>query len=151
MRQEELRTMRRLFSICGALLLAAWITSAQQGLTLQVQLHYTGSGTVDETHKIFVALWDSANFTDDGGGPPIAVQSATSKNGTVTFSDIQKAPVYVSAAYDPTGKWDAQSPPPSGSSLGMYTKTPPKPEPINITPGKAAKVTISFDDSNKVK
>ncbi len=143
--------MRRLFVICGALLLGALMASAQPGLTLQVQLHYTGSGTVDETHKIFVALWDSASFTDGDGGPPVAVQSTTSKNGTVTFSDVQKVPAYISAAYDPTGNWDAQSAPPSGSSLGMYSKTPPKPEPINIEPGKTAKVTISFDDSNKVK
>ncbi len=143
--------MRRLFAMCGALLLAALITPAQQGLTLEVQLHYTGPGTVDATHKIFVALWDSAGFANGEGGPPVAVQSATSKNGTVTFSDVQKVPAYVSAAYDPTGNWDAQSNPPSGSSLGMYSKTPPKPEPIDISKGKIAKVTISFDDSNKVK
>src|SRR5260370_32781526 len=142
--------MRRIFAMCGAFLLGALMASAQQGLTLQVQLHYTGTGTVDETHKIFVALWDSSSFAD-GAAIPVAVQSATSKNGTVTFSDVQKVPAYVSAAYDPTGNWDAQSPPPSGSSLGMYTKTPPKPEPINIEPGNIAKVTISFDDSHKVK
>jgi len=134
--------------MCGALLLSALMISAQQGLTLQVQLHYTGSGTVDEAHKIFVALWDSA---DTDGAPPVDVKAATSKNGTVTFTDVKKVPAYVSAAYDPTGHWDAQSPPPSGSSLGMYSKAPPKPDPIDITPGKVAKVTISFDDSNKVK
>jgi hypothetical protein len=143
--------MRRLFVICGALLLCALMTSAQQGLTLQVQLHYTGSGTVDDTHKIYVALWDSAGFTGADSAPPVDVKASTSKNGTVTFTDVKKVPAYVSAAYDPTGKWDAQSPPPAGSSLGMYSKTPPKPEPINITPGKAAKVTITFDDSNKVQ
>jgi hypothetical protein len=142
--------MRRLSVMCGVLLLVALMISAQQGLTLQVQLHYTGSGTVDDTHKIFVALWDSAGFTDSGA-PPVGVQAATSKNGTVTFSDVKKVPAYVSAAYDPTGKWDAQSPPPSGSSLGMYSKTPGKPEPIDITPGKVAKVTITFDDTNKVQ
>src|SRR5260370_13600439 len=93
--------MRRLFVICGALLLGALMASAQPGLTLQVQLHYTGSGTVDETHKIFVALWDSSAFTDDHT-PPVAVQPASSKNGTVTFSDVQKVPAYVHAAYEPT-------------------------------------------------
>ncbi len=140
--------MKRLLVISGVLLLGALLAPAQQGLTLQVQMHYTGSGTVDETHKIYVALWDSADFVDHGA-PPIAVKSTTSKNGTVTFSDIQKSPVYVSAAYDPTGQWDAQSEPPKGSSFGMYSKAPPKPEAINIAPGKAVKVTISFDDSNK--
>lgn len=125
------------------------MTSAQQGLTLQVQIHYKGSGTVDETHKIFVALWDSPGFTDSGA-PPVAVKPTSSKDGTVTFSDIQKTPAYVSAAYDPAGHWDAQSAPPTGSSLGMYSKAPPKPEPINLTPVRTAKVTITFDDSNKV-
>src|SRR5712664_1678949 len=144
--------MRRLFAMCGALLLAALITTAQQGLTLEVQLHYTGPGTVDATHKIFVALWDSAGFANGEGGPPVAVQSATSKNGTVTFSDVQKVPAYVSAAYDPTGNWDGQSgPPPKGASLGMHSKAPPKPDPIDIAPGKTAKATISFDDTVKVQ
>ena len=140
--------MKRLSAMCGTLLLCALISPAQQGLTLQVQIHYTGSGTVDENHKIFVALWDSADFT---AGPPVAVLSTTSKNGTVTFSDVQKSPAYASTAYDPTGQWDGQSgPPPTGASLGMYSKAPPTPDPIELTPGKAAKVTITFDDTAKM-
>jgi hypothetical protein len=139
--------MKRLSVMCAALLLSALIASSQQGLTLQVQLRYTGSGTVDATHKIFVALWDSPNTE---GGPPVAVQSATSKNGTVTFSDVQKAPAYVTAAYDPSGHWDAQSAPPTGASLGVYSKAPPKPDPIAIAPGKPARVTITFDDKVRV-
>ena len=142
--------MKRLSVMCGALLLGALIASAQSGLTLQVQLHYTGSGSVDATHKIFVALWDSPEFTGNGA-PPIAVKPATSKNGIVTFADVQKVPAYVSAAYDPSGTWDAQSAPPTGASLGMYSKAPPKPDPITITPGKTAKVTITFDDTQKVE
>jgi hypothetical protein len=144
--------MKRLLVICAALLLAALMISAQQDLTLQVQLHYTGSGTVDATHKIFVALWNSAEFSGPGNsGPPVAIKSTTSKNGTVTFSDVQKTPAYVSAAYDPAGQWDGESgPPPKGASIGMYSKAPPKPDPIAITPGKPAKVTLSFDDSSKM-
>ncbi|HEV2688154.1 MAG TPA: hypothetical protein VGV35_06360, partial [Bryobacteraceae bacterium] len=119
--------MKRLYVLFVAVLGSALIASAQQGSTLQVQLHYTGSGTVDATHKIFVALWDSP---EDHAAPPIEVKSSTSKNGVVTFSDVKKVPVYVSAAYDPSGQWDASSPPPTGSSLGVYSKTPPKPDPI---------------------
>ena len=142
-----LELMKRLFCIFGALLLVGAMAAAQQGGTLEVQVHYTGSGTVDAKHQIFVALWD----TPDPNGIPIAVKPTPSKNGTVTFSDVQKGPTYASVAYDPSGNWDASSPPPPGSSLGMYSKTPPKPEPITIVPGKVAKVTISFDDSNKVQ
>src|SRR6266699_741597 len=113
--------MVRLSVLSGALLFSAAIAPAQQDLTLQVQLQYKGSGTVDATHKIFVALWDSADF---GSAPPADVKSATSKNGVVTFSNVKKVPAYVSAAYDPSGRWDASGPPPTGASLGMYTKTP---------------------------
>ena len=140
--------MRRLSILCGALLGGALMAPAQQGQTLQVQLHYTGSGTVDEGHKIFVALWDSADLNS---GPPTDVKSATSKNGIVTFSDVKRVPAYVSAAYDPSGNWDgASGPPPTGASLGVYSKTPPKPDPITITPGKVAKITLSFADATKV-
>ena len=140
--------MKRLSVLFGVLLVGASIAPAQQGLTLQVQLHYTGSGTVDATHKIFVALWDSEDFNS---GPPAEVKSATSKNGMVTFSDVKKVPAYVSAAYDPSGRWDASGPPPNGASLGMYSKAPPKPDPIAITAGKVTKVTLSFDDTAKVQ
>jgi hypothetical protein len=140
--------MIRLSVLSGVLLAGALMAPAQQGQTIQVQLHYTGSGTVDATHKIFVALWDSADFNS---APPTAVQSTASKNGTVTFSDVKKAPAYVSAAYDPTGHWDgASGPPPTGASLGVYSKTPPKPDPIAIVPGKVARITLSFNDSRKV-
>jgi hypothetical protein len=115
--------------------------------TIQVDIDYTGRGTVDANHRVFVALWDSSDMS---GGPPVAVLSVNSKKGAVTFSDVQKVPAYVSAAYDPTGAWDAQSPPPSGTSLGMYSKNPPNPAPVDVAPGKTVKIAITFDDSAKV-
>jgi hypothetical protein len=130
-----------LFAVC-----ALAQTSAEKR-SIQVDINYSGSGTVNASHKIYVALWDSSDMS---GGPPVAVLSLNSKKGTVTFSDVQKVPAYVSGAYDPTGNWDAQSPPPSGSSLGMYSKNPPNPEAIDVARGKTVKVTITFDDSVKV-
>jgi hypothetical protein len=115
--------------------------------TIRVDITYTGSGTVDASHKIYVALWDT---TDLQNATPVAVQSLDSKKGTVTFSDVEKVPAYVSTAFDPTGAWDAKSAPPSGSSLGMYSKKIPTPEPIDVGPGKTARVSITFDDSVRV-
>src|ERR1700685_2408833 len=121
------------FFLAGLLLAFPQQAAPQEkpmGATLQVELNYTGSGTVDENHKIFVALWDSPGFMQ-GSAMPVAVESTASKTGTVTFSGVKTVPAYVSSAYDPTGKWDGQSgPPPPGSSLGVYSKTPGKPEPI---------------------
>lgn len=119
--------------------------------TVKVKLNYTGSGTVDEKHKIFIALWNSPDFMTGGAGMPIGTGSATSKNGTVTLTNVTASPVYVSAAYDSSGNSDGQSgPPPSGTSLGIYSKTPGKPEPIDLSGDKTAEVELTFDDSIKM-
>lgn len=123
--------------------------AAQQGPSIQVQIHYTGTGAVDASHKIYVALWESDNFN---GGPPVDVKSTDSKNGTVTFTNVKKTPAFVSSAYDPTGKWDgASGPPPKDAILGMYGKTPGKPDPITPSAGKPAKIAITFDDKTKAQ
>jgi hypothetical protein len=107
---------KRLWTTAGLFVLCAVCALAQASAdkrTIQVDIDYTGSRIVNASHKIYVALWDSS---DTSGGPPVAVLSLNSKKGTVTFSDVQRVPAFVSAAQDPTGNWDAQSPPPSGSS-----------------------------------
>jgi hypothetical protein len=77
--------------------------------TIQVDINYTGAGLVDSNHKIYVALWDTA---DVQGAEPVTVKSLDSKKGTVTFAEVQKVPAYVSVAFDPTGGWTAESAPP---------------------------------------
>ena len=141
---------KRLGTTLGLLVLFAASIAAQTSAekrTIQVDVNYTGSGTVDAGHKIYVALWDSSDMS---GGPPVEVKSLDSKKGTVTFSGVQKVPAYVSVAYDPTGHWDAQSPPPAGSSLGMYGKTAPNPDAIDVAPGKTVKIGVTFNDAVKV-
>ena len=82
---------------------------------------------------------------------PFAVQAPSSKDGMVTFEDVKKTPVYVSAAYDPSGHWHAQSPPPDGSSLGLYSKAPGQPEAVDLKPGNTNKIELAFDDRVKMK
>jgi hypothetical protein len=142
--------------LCAVLLLgfaAALPQQAQEkGGTIRVQINYTGTGTVDARHKIFVALWDSPDFAQPNAHVmPVAVKSTGSKNGIVTFTNVQKSPAYVSCAFDTTGKWDGQSgPPPTGASLGMYSNAPPAPEAIDVSGGKTAKAKITFDDKIKM-
>ena len=70
--------------------------------TLKVKLRHTGSGTIDEKHKILVFLFDSPAFIERDV-MPLAMRSATSKNETVTFADAAKSPGYIGAIYDTTG------------------------------------------------
>lgn len=122
-------------------------TACAMAQDIQVDVTYTGSGTVNASHKIYVALWPSADFNS---GAPVDIKALDSKKGSVTFTHVQKLPAYVSTAYDPTGAWDAQSGPPSGSSLGTYSTHPPAPGAIDSAPGKTTKVKLTFDDRIKV-
>lgn len=146
---------RHLGLALGVFAAAALLAAAGQNAgnsQLEVMIHYTGASTVDDSHKIYVALWNAPDFVQpDNHAMPIDVKSLASKNGSVTFSDIKASPVYVSTAYDPKGAWDAQSMPPAGSSLGLYSKQPGKPAPIDVKPGHKATVHLTFDDSVKAK
>jgi len=150
---SSIRMDRRDFLLSGTVLVSTLTVGAQDKKSkLEVQVSYTGSGAVDESHKVYVVLWDNPNFiTEEAGAPPIELKGVVSKSAAVQFSDVQASPVYVSMVYDPSGKWDATSPPPPGSSLGVYAIEPGKPAPIPLEPGKTAKISATFDDSYKMK
>ena len=150
---------RRLSALLSALLLILLATGAHaqqddkaaaNGRTLKLKVHYTGTGTVDDKHKIFVFVFNSTEFMQ-GDGQPIATGTTTSKDETATFSDLTASPVYVAVVYDPTGNYDGQSQPPTGSSTAIYSKTPNEPDPIAIDPGKTVEAEITFDDSHKMR
>ncbi len=142
----------------GMLALAAVAQASQQPQeekkapatgTLKVKLNYTGAGTVDDKHKIVLFLFDSPDFVQ-GNVMPIASGFAKAKDETVVFPDLDKSPVYVVAVYDPTGAYEGMSAPPSGSSMGMYMKTPGQPEPVKIEPGGTVQIDLAFDDTAKM-
>ena len=61
--------MNNRFRFMLELLLVAACAFSQNSRTIQVDIAYTGSGTLDANHKIYVALWNSA-LRD--GAPPVA-------------------------------------------------------------------------------
>jgi hypothetical protein len=127
---------------------------AQEGSPLRglrVKVHYKGSGTVDEKHKILVFLFDSPEF-GRSHVMPFAVMSTNSKDGTVTFTDVAKSPAYIGTIYEPSGSYaERQGPPPPGSSRGIYSKTPGQPAPVKVEAGKTASVELTFDDTVKMQ
>jgi hypothetical protein len=141
------------------------LTAAPANKKLKVKVNYTGAGIVDEKHKIYVMLFDANPFTaskleDDSSAPTPPVpaegtshilrrQSASSKNGAITFTDLSISPVYAAAFFDKNGSYDGHSDPVSGSPMGVYGKAVDKAEPITLGAGKAAEVVLAFDDSIK--
>ncbi|HYO80251.1 MAG TPA: hypothetical protein VES20_02530 [Bryobacteraceae bacterium] len=143
----ELMTLG-LLALCPA---QATSQETKTGKTVEVRVNYAGSGAVDENHPIYVVMWDTAAFVEKGSQvPPIATKPVTSKDGTAVFDNVAANPAYISAAYDPAGKWKATSAPPSGSSLGLYANSDGKPQPVKVNSDKPASITLKFDDAFKV-
>lgn len=145
--------MKKFATALCALSLFSWGTAqAQQsakGATLQAHITYTGNGVINQAHKIYVVLWSSPDFVKPTAtdAMPFAITSIASKSATATFQDVRQNPVYLSMAYDPTGKWDGKTAPPVGASLGLYSTEPGTPAPIQLHSAKPTDVSVALDDS----
>jgi hypothetical protein len=145
--------------------------AAPSGKTLKVKLNYTGSGVVDEKHRIYVLVCDADPFTAErleeySGKPAVKQEAAPSgqtqkvahilqrrgaitKDATVTFTNLPTSPVYAVAFFDKAGAYDGHADPSPGSPMGLYGSKPGQPDPIKLQASKAIKVDISFDGSNR--
>jgi hypothetical protein len=127
------------------------VSSGLKASILRVHVSYKGSGIVNQTHNIHVILWNSPDFTKFSGErmKPLAVRPLTSASGTIRFEDVRSNPVYVSVAYDPTGKWDPTGAffPPIGTSLALYCLATGQAAPIQLEPDNVTEISVIFDDS----
>jgi len=136
--------------------MTSWAQTAQPAKpeakprTLTAKVSYTGAGTVDEKHKIFLFLFDNPDFRN-GGVAPIAVKTMSSKSESLTFTEVSASPVYLAAIYDPKGEYQGMDMPPSGASVAIYGMTPDgEIGAIKIEPGQTVKIEMTFDDSTKM-
>ncbi len=110
--------------------------------TLHVKLNYSGAGKLDGKHKIHVLLFDIDPAIQEDF-KPLATQTATVKDDTVTFRKISFSPVYVMAFYDKKGSGT----PEPGSPTGLYGQGAGAMDPIQIEAGKTEEIVLAFDDS----
>jgi hypothetical protein len=112
-----------------------------------VTVTYKGKGPVDQTHEIWVFLFDSAEIA---GARPIATEVLRKNGGTATFANVTQSPVYVRTVYDEKGDYDGFSgPPPSGTPIGQYSKDAKTIAPV--TPGPGAKIKVVFTDAVRMQ
>ena len=108
---------------------------------VNITVNYTGKGTVDASHRLWVWLFSSPDIGP--GSMPIA-QVSLDKNDTVAaFEGITTERVWVAAAFDEKGAMAGDAPPPSGTPIGMYVGSDGAPK--ALAAGETAKLT--FDDS----
>lgn len=119
---------------------------AQTAGDVAVTVTYKGKAKVDDTHEVWVFLFDTPNLGE--GARPIANQTVTKNGGTATFTKVAVDPVYVAVVFDEKGDYDGNAgPPPPGSPIGTYSKDGKTMAPVK--PGAAAKVKVTFDETRR--
>ena len=148
MTRPRMRWMLTLASVLLAAVasrpLAAEPETARAG-DVKVTVKYTGEGTVDTGHRLWVWLFDTPEIGP--GAIPIAEMSIEKNGGTATFTNLAAGKVWVGIAYDVAGGFAGAGPPPTGSPVTIYTE---KGVPTPVTPGPDASVTVTFDDAQKM-
>ena len=115
---------------------------------VSVTVKYTGKGTVDSTHRLWVWLFDNPNIGPDA--IPIGEQSIDKNGGTATFPSVSAKQVYIAIAYDEGGGFMGSGPPPPGSPIALYGAKGPESPAQAVTPGPKAAVTVTFDDTQRM-
>lgn len=113
---------------------------------LSVTVTYTGKGTVDASHRIWVFLFDTPDITVES--EPIDVQSIEANGKATVFKGLSREVVYIATTYDHTGVYADGVPSPE-TAVGIYS-TDGKGTAAGVKTTGAAKVSIKFDDSQKV-
>ena len=127
---------------------AAKGAAAERPGELNLTITYKGKGDVDDTHEIFVWVFDNPNI--GAGSQPIASGVVKKNGGDVRFADLAVTPVYIAVAYDEKGDYDGtQGPPPPGTPVAVYsTDGQGTPAPIEVK--ETAQVSMTFDDSQRM-
>jgi hypothetical protein len=112
---------------------------------LEVAVTYSGKGEVSRQHEISIFLFTDPNIT--AGSMPVAVGTVDENSGAFRFTGLPPV-VYIAVVYDDTGNYEREGPPPPGTPIFLHGMAAGAPE--GVKPGKDAKVTVTFDDSNRM-
>ncbi len=118
-----------------------------KGVTVTVK--YSGKGTVDANHSIWVWLFNTPDINP--GSIPIAEQTIEKNGGTATFANVSPPQVYIAIAYDEKGGFAGQAPPPSGSPIVFYGAKTAKDKPQPVKPGPKTSVRVTFNDAQRMQ
>ena len=117
---------------------------------LAVSIQYTGQGTVDKDHRIWIWLFDNPDSSSWVNTPPLAVGQLSENGAAFNFSELPKE-VYIAMAFDEKGGYDGTSgPPPSGTHIGIYGMASGGSPAAVETGAEDKELKTSFDDSMRM-
>jgi hypothetical protein len=113
------------------------------GGSLTVTLRYTGQGDVDDTHRLWIWIFDTPDIGP--GSMPISEASLAKNGDSTTIEALGPDTVWIAVAYDQRGGSPGNVPPAPGSPVAIYAGADGRPTPV--TPGDGARADVTFDDS----
>jgi hypothetical protein len=152
MKIESLGTRLGAILLTVAALASAPVTASSLDETLvagdvKVTVKYTGKGEVDDTHRLWVWLFDSPNIGP--GAVPISENSLTKNGDIATFKAVSAAQVWIAVAYDEKGGFAGSAPPPMGSPVTIYgAETGAF---TAVVPGDDASIMVTFNDTTRMQ
>jgi hypothetical protein len=121
-----------------------------QTKSLKVTVSYKGKGKVDQSHGVYLFLFDTPDFVQNpSSAMPIAFQTLRANDESVVFSGLVATTVYLVAAFDDKGTYDISAgAPPTGTPVALYKPGDPQtPTPIKLEENKELEIKFEFDDS----
>jgi hypothetical protein len=120
--------------------------TAREAGAVKVTVKYTGEGTVDDNHRLWVWLFTTPDIGP--GAIPIAEMSTDKNGSTVTFDSVGANEVWIAVAYDTHGGFGGNAPPPSGSPVTIYGMESGAAK--SVTPDTQAVVTMTLSDARRM-
>lgn len=113
---------------------------------VSITVTYTGQGTVDDNHRLWIWLFDSPDIGP--GSMPIREASVAASGASTTITGVGDGPVWIAVAYDARGGSPGNQPPASGSPVGIHAGRDGQPKAVDTKQG--ASVEVTFDDSMRM-
>jgi hypothetical protein len=132
-----------LLALTESIPISAMADDAATTGAVTVTVTYTGQGEVDDTHRIWIWLFDSPDIGP--GSMPVREASVSKNGGSITIEGLGEDKVWIAVGYDQRGGSTGNAPPASGSPVGIHTGTDGRPVPV--TTGDTAAAVVTFDDS----
>ena len=142
LRVALLTLVSTVFAATDPLVLAAAPAGDAAG-AVTVTVRYTGQGTVDDGHRLWIWLFDSPDIGP--GSMPIHEAFLATNGGSTTIEGLGPDRVWIAVAYDQRGGSAGNAPPASGSPVGIHAGADGRP--IAVDTRERATALVTFDDS----
>ena len=119
--------------------------ASEEDSALEVTVTYKGKGEVSAAHEISIFLFTDPNITE--ASEPIGVGKVEANGGHAMFKGLPPL-VYIAVVYDEAGTYERDGPPTPGTPVMIHGMAAGAAE--GVKPGKGAKVSVTFDDSNRM-